>query len=297
MSTEDEKPSFEKLRTMVTVPEVLELLGIEVTSGDKFTSPYNPSERTPSAHAYEDHFFDFSTGKGGDVVDLVQAVQPELTPGRILFLLWTKALKAGKQIGDVEQQKPRVLDRERLTEIWKADGSGRHQEWRDHLGVSPPITVNVRKDGTLAIAHWDEEGVYGIKYRDMRGKKWSEPGSQFTHRLYHPWGWGHTDHRPYAVICEGESDCWALDEKLGHRKGVYTFALPSGASSWKDHWIKDLEPFETIYICTDNDRAGKDARDKIHRKMHWDRTKDLMVPQLFGDAREAIRAGWIPKIS
>jgi len=301
MNAEDEKPSFELLKQMVSMPEVCELLGFEINSQNKITSPWNPTERTPSCHVYEDHVHDFSTGKGGDVIDLVQAVQPELEASRVLWLLWSRALKAGKQPGDVEQQKPRVLDATRLTAMWSGTRGGRLEEWEDHLGVKLGATLAKAVDGVLWIPHGCHIlGVYGIKYRSMGGRKWSEPGSQFTHKLYHPRGWyaREDDDRPEmnsAIICEGESDCWAMDYKLGHKADV--FALPSGASCWKDHWAEDLKSYETIWICPDNDRAGKDARDKIHRKMHWDRTKDLMVPSLYGDAREAIRAGWIPRLS
>jgi len=317
---EDEKPSFDKLRTMVTVPEVLELLGIEVTSGDKFTSPYNPGERTPSAHAYEDHFFDFSTGKGGDVVDLVQAVQPELTASRVLWLLWNKALKAGKQIGDVEQQKPRVLHN--FYEEWMTHDTlseAQRAKWESALGIPIPGRL-CEVDGALWIPHADtseqsssleEVGIYGVKIRSINGQKSALPGSQFTHKLYNR-EYHRLDHSiaKSAIITEGETDAWAIDHalRLAHRErhggpGFWyrpeaeIYALPSGASCWKDHWAEDLKRYETIWICMDNDRAGKDARDKIHRKMHWDRTKDLMVPSLYVDAREAIRAGWIPRLS
>lgn len=293
--TGDERPSFDKLKTMVSMPEVCELLGFEINSQNKITSPWNPTERTPSCAVYEDHVWDFSTGKGGDVVDLVQAVQPELPASRVLWLLWNKALKAGKQVGDVEQQKPRVLDRERLKERWALGNGGAWDFWEVKLGVTFTHPQGVRPSaGELWTAHYDEDGCYGIKYRDVNGNKWSEPGSQFTHRLYsfnghYPW------YRKVAVICEGESDAWAMENVLGDKADV--FALPSGASCWKDHFLSDLEHAETVWVCMDRDEAGKRARDKIMLRVGYGRARELVIPGLYNDAREAIRAGWKPTIT
>ena len=75
-----------------------------------------------------------------------------------------------------------------------------------------------------------------------------------------------------------------------------TFALPSGASSWKDAWLEDLEQYEKVYLCMDNDRAGQAARDKLTRKIGWLKAEQLRVPPLYNDAREAIAAGWRPTL-
>jgi hypothetical protein len=166
-------------------------------------------------------------------------------------------------------------------------------EWFE-IELMCPIPASVRWSGNdMLIPHQDQDGVYGVKVRAPDGTKTSWPGSQFTHRLYDPTGW-QGEPCPTVVICEGESDCWALN---AHFTGQYVsvFALPSGAASWKDAWLDDLRD-RTVYICMDNDRAGQAARDKLTRKIGYLRTEQLWVPPLYNDAREAIGMGWMPEL-
>lgn len=152
----------------------------------------------------------------------------------------------------------------------------------------------VETDGDILVPHRDPEGVYGVKIRQAAGGKSSVPGSQFTTRLYDPYGWAPRPPTPVCVITEGESDCWAMDWALGPDTDVY--GLPSGASCWKDHWLDDLEPYHTVWLCFDNDRAGKQALDKVTRKVGWAKARELRVPDLYTDARAAIEAGWVPAL-
>ena len=283
------QPSIELVKQTVTVPEVAELLGLEPNSQDKIFSPYNPDEKTPSCHLYDDHFWDFSSGKGGDVVDLVQAVDPSISWPRAVKMLWTRALQVGKEPGDVEQQPVRTV----VDFTAEFEAKTRYVEthpWAEQIGCSLPATVRESGEGLL-IAHRDQDGIYGVKVRSIDGAKSSWPGSQFTKRLYHPFG--HSYIIPgsgVAVITEGESDCWHVNHILAGTAEV--FALPSGAQSWKDEWLKDLEPYERIVLIMDNDRSGQQALDKLTRKIGWLRVEQVRVPQLYNDVREAVLAGW-----
>lgn len=283
---EDERPTLELVKSMVTLPEVVELLGYEIEGG-KIRPPWNPDERTPSCHIYEDHFYDYATGRHGDVVDFVQAIEPEWSVGKVVWRLYFKALRAGREPGDVEVTPVReVVDfTVQLLQypFWVLYG----HRWR-HL--SPPANCHAISDEALLIPHQDEDGVYGVKVRGLDGSKTSWPGSQFTKRLYHPDGYARLPAGVPAIITEGESDCWQVSQLVGDRATV--FALPSGASSWKDHWLSDLRDYEKIIVIMDNDRAGKEARGKLERKIGWDRVKHVFVPQLFNDVREAVEAGW-----
>ena len=97
------------------------------------------------------------------------------------------------------------------------------------------------------------------------------------------------------MITEGESDAWALIWATA--RSVDVLALPSGSSSWKDHWLDDLTCYDRVLLCMDNDRAGKQALDKLLLKVGYSRAEPLRVPQLYTDAREAVEAGWRPEVT
>ena len=300
----DERPSIDLVKQTVTLPEVAELLGLEPDRNGKIRSPFNPDENTPSCHLYEDHFYDFSTGRGGDVVDLVQLLTrdeetgEQMPFGKAVWMIWNRALRAGKEPGDVEAVAPRNLVDfgEEFYGMTFEPGS----YWPELLGCPLPATVRMEDDGTkLLIAHQDEDGVYGVKIRELNGAKMSWPGSQFTKRLYHPHGWPewHNGRAAWpgnvAIITEGESDCWHVENIIGLTdRPIEVLALPSGAGSWKDSWLRDLDQFDRVVIVMDNDRAGEQARDKLRSRIGWLKVEDAYVPQLFNDVREAVLAGW-----
>lgn len=292
----EQRPTIELVKQTVTVPEVAELLGLEPNSQNKIASFDNPDERTPSLHLYEDHWWDFAAGKGGDVIDLVQAAHPGTTVEQAVRQLWTRALKAGKEPGDVEREPVRqVVDFTGTLEYaFPVVPVTFEATWEARLGVRPPRGCRGSAD-ELWIPHRDLEGTYGVKVRRADGSKDALTGSQFTKRLYDPDGW-----RPrrfswaQCIVAEGESDCWALSGVF--RWTAPVLALPSGAQSWKDSWLTDLEPFEKVWICTDNDRAGEQAREKLTGKIGYLKAEQLRVPPLYNDAREAIAAGWKPQL-
>jgi hypothetical protein len=289
------------LKSTVTMTEVVELCGHDVTK-DKVRPPWNPTERTPSTHLYEDHFFDYGSGKHGDIFDWI--VEEHIAAGeeppslaKSIKYLRTLALKGGKEPGDVETQPVRTLE----NLIWEMP-----EEPVTRLLDLDVTWFNLRRgsDGTIYVPHFEPQApkgtpelVYGIKLRFPDGRKGSVPGSQFTHRLYHPYGWRFLHRGATAMIVEGESDSWAMvSTGMPNDLGVDVFALPSGASAWKDQWLQDLEPYSQILLCFDNDKAGKQALDKVTRKIGFDRAKELRVPQLYNDVREAVKAGWEPSL-
>lgn len=286
--------SFEEksqaIKETVTVVEVAELMGLEIDSSDKITSPFNPTESTPSCHLYDDHFYDYSTGRWGDVFDLVKAFYPDTTFPQALWDIRMRALKSGKEVGDVELQKPRQV------QDFTADLADFPIVSNGNLYIDWHFWVREDAQGNLYVPHRDQDGVYGVKVRWKTGGKGSWAGSAFTHRLYDPFGW-QPGWQPSGtvVITEGESDAWALIWATA--RSVDVLALPSGSSSWKDHWLDDLTCYDRVLLCMDNDRAGKQALDKLLLKVGYSRAEPLRVPQLYNDAREAVEAGWRPEVT
>jgi len=279
--------TFELLRQTVSMYDVVELLGYELDASNKIVSPFNPNERTPSAHVYEDHLHDFSTGWHGDIVDLVAALNPDMKKSDIIWKLWNKAIRAGREPGDVEREQPREL----VDFTDHIDGKPVYVGFLNK--TKPPYGAVLANYADLWVPHRDGDLVYGVKVRLAGGGKSALPGSQFGHKLYHPWGW-RIPPREKLVLCEGESDAWAFNEVLPQSWDV--LALPSGAGTWKDHWLKDIEHISDVRVCMDNDRAGRTAEAKLLSKIGHGRALPLRVPQLYNDAREAIEAGWKPSL-
>lgn len=297
------------LKTMLNIVEVAELLGLEPDHNDKIHSPYNESDNTPSCQLYApDHFFCYSTGRGGDAVDLVSAVTGK-TNGQSMSLLWNRSLRAGFEPGRHEAvAKPEPVDLYQTFHLpWSSNlGLDLRSPWADRLGLDPNLIDALYEDELIAfvgndlwIPHWhpDECGdpaVRGIKTRSINGGKGSITGSQYSHGLYSSLMPIDQRHAEVCVITEGESDCWTLSWAWRPNPEVVVYALPCGAGVWREDWLQCLQPYASVLVCMDNDEAGRRARDKIVRSIGWDRASEMRVPDLFSDVRAAYVAGWRP---
>lgn len=64
------------------------------------------------------------------------------------------------------------------------------------------------------------------------------------------------------VICEGEFDCLVL-----RAYGIPAITSTAGARTFKDEWIEQLSFVRHLYICFDNDEAGKQGADELITKL------------------------------
>lgn len=281
----------------ITPADLAATLGIEIVGG-KIRSPFNEGDHTPSCHLYEDHWYDFSTGQKGDVIDLYQALRGT-GRGRAVNDLLRMAIG---QRPAADQPAPRrvALPMPDLSSQWFALPQLNEQQlerWTERL---PPISSETLStlvtfdrirgaDDKLCIVHFDDLGVRGIKVRTSEGTKSAIQGSVFTSSLYRLTA---TPDADTLVLTEGETDSWALMPHLT----CDIAALPAGAGTWKDQWLADLKQYTTIYTAFDNDRAGEQATEKVRRSIGWGRWRELKVPTLYNDVREAMAAGWEPKM-
>jgi CHC2-type zinc finger protein/Toprim domain-containing protein len=279
-----------------------QLIGEPVPHGRKINSPFNEADETPSFHVYDDSYYDYSTGRHGDVITLVRELR-RCSFEEAIELLESEADNLGLEATErIAVEKPpfifpddvRFCRPEPGFDMWPAALSSIE-------GITPYVqrmlwsTISVGVKGeSLAIFHRHAgREIVGIKYRHGDGKKTSEPGSDFSSYLYQPFWYPSDDGAKHCVITEGETDSWAW---LSTRPNDHVYSLPSGAQSWRDKFLEQLERYDHVYIQFDNDEPGKRARDKVTSAVGWDRAEYAPIPSFYKDIREAVAAGWKPTL-
>lgn len=293
MPTEDGWVTAEDVKEAMTMFDVLDICDIPHDGVEgKIMSIYH-DERTPSLHVYEDHWWDYSVGKGGDIIAFVQ----EYTGSS--FRLALQYLERGVDFTDYKRKpvkrKPRevkdfsyrfmneakpfhVLDKNSQewfrTKIFKRWGLSHHTDlpddtrftttaiWTPHYG--PEMTSHTEYAALTA------RPVTAVKIRDMvTRKKTGFKGGTF-HEMYNPWTLPY--YRYGSVLCEGESDAWVAKSAW---PDFFVAATPSGARSAKPEWLEKLP--RPVYVLFDVDQAGNDAYEAI--KWHLgDDHKRIMLP-------------------
>jgi 5S rRNA maturation endonuclease (ribonuclease M5) len=275
-----------EIKETVDILTVLDWLELEAPgSNGKIRSPHH-EDNTPSLHIYEDQneWHDFSTGKGGDVLDLVQYVFGCRIRDAIKWL--ECRIDEGFDVLDLGHKRvinPRQRELTDFTERFK-------RETQPLTAASSGLTSFIDRRwpavnwmalelhgvrctyNALHIPHFDtERRVIGVKTRDIAGNRTSWKGSTFTSRLYG----APADYFPQsyqvALILEGEPDVWAADTIEIDSAAVSTvvaYGMPSGAGTWKDDWNHEILQYRGAIICTDRDEAGEEARLKISKSLN-----------------------------
>lgn len=277
----------EGIKERVSCLDVADLLELDVRFDGK-TYCWHGEEQTPSLHLYDDHWWCYRCGRGGDIIDMVI---------QLTDTTWVDAVRTLEK-GALRADPDRVVKRTEASEAdpdallaWidanRAPWDLRHDLLCARRGYPADVVrlyTYPLNDGGLAIPHTTPH-LTGIKVLHPDGSRTSVPGSKY-HGLYVA-QWRGT---AQAVLCEGESDSWMMAKALD----IDVYALPSGAGSIRPEWRDVLEPYSVVHVCMDNDRPGQEARDKLMRVIGWERAVVMAVPQLYKDAREAITAGWEP---
>lgn len=96
------------------------------------------------------------------------------------------------------------------------------------------------------------------------------------------------DNAREVTICEGEIDAMSL-----YQLGIAALSLPLGAGSKKHEWIDydydRLAVFDKIYLCLDNDDAGKITTADLLVRLGQERCVVVHLP--LKDANECLQAG------
>jgi len=79
-----------------------------------------------------------------------------------------------------------------------------------------------------------------------------------------------------VLIVEGEPDCLA---SYAYDLDIPTIAIGTGAKSFKESWLKDLEHVKTVYACLDMDEVGRAGTMKLAQKLGKHRTFIVELPK------------------
>lgn len=95
-----------------------------------------------------------------------------------------------------------------------------------------------------------------IRGKDMGGKYLTPPG-----QTARPFNSDAVFGQEKAIICEGEFDALVLEQL-----GFAAMGVP-GANTWQDRWNGYLDTTKKVYICMDNDQAGRNGAEKVARAL------------------------------
>ncbi len=211
-------------------------------------------------------YYCHSSGKGGNIKDLdnFDFDLNNITPNE-------KSEKKKKTVNFDELMKSRA-------------GCHLGDDWLSYLkgrGISEKYLGQMCRLGrgnAMMMPITNGKHVVGIKYRTMDKHLTCESGTQSDYFL----NWQNIKDESYLIIVEGEIDLLSSLE-AGY---LNTVSLPLGAKNTRciDNQRDWIEKFSKIIIATDNDVAGKEAKQEIIKKL--DSVKDKIYEINFGNFKD-----------
>jgi DNA primase len=148
------------------------------------------------------------------------------------------------------------------TEYLESRGLSLEDAKNARLGVVVnPVPGQEHFRGRLSIPYVTPSGVVDLRFRSLGNeepKYMGLPGAKTG--VYNVRGlWEALDS---IAVCEGEVDAITLHYKVG----IPAIGLP-GATSWKRHYTRLLQDYETIYVFADGDQPGRDFAKNIAKEL------------------------------
>ena len=268
----------------LTLPE--KLTGQDV----QITSVFNPSERTPSMFIYLDpssmeyKYKDFSTGKQGSKVDIVQELF-KLTYSQALFRITedynTHVLNGNFWDDYTEEYKPVAKYKIDHIEL-KVDFNKQDQEYwlQYNIGSSLLKEYNVLPLEYYTMVKSTDEGVNKLVIENKMMYGFYDKTRTKCYKIYQPMQKKHkfikiATHlqgfdqlkydKDYLVICSSLKDAMCLKS---FNFGLEVIAPDSENTMIKPYIIENLKSkYKKVLTLLDNDQAGHDAMVK-YKKVH-----------------------------
>jgi len=304
----------------VPILDVLTALGLEHPNrAGKIPCVFH-DEDTPSMHIYEERngWHSYCCGIGGDVIDLVAAVHNARPHQAARWLLAFNPSQSDPIIPtpraertaetdltdrvyreSVPPQMGSPMDTESLRFHRLLESRGGFNDAERKLLVDL-FGLRISSGVGLWIPHWHvhdgQNRCVGVKTRPTSGdlsRKFSLVGSTFR-RLYRP-------PRPKVssrlLVCEGESDTWAVTLAVGARYGpdhVDVAGLPGGVSNLPVQLLEEIGAWERVVLLLDADPAGEAGTATIVAAVPHAVDRSGSIPG--GRAAEAVAEGWCPEV-
>jgi len=153
------------------------------------------------------------------------------------------------------------------------------------------VTIRRNNDGSIKnhlYPYYKDGEQVAQKIRDVQDKDFRIEGTVRDAELFGM----HTVQKKgkYITITEGECDAMAAYELMGSKWAVVS--VINGASSAPKDIKRNLEffnDFETIVVCFDADKAGKDAAKKVAELFPPSKCKIMSLPDDYKDANDMLR--------
>lgn len=127
--------------------------------------------------------------------------------------------------------------------------------------VVEPLPSHEQFLNRLSIPYLTRSGVVDIRFRSLDASEPKYMGmSGVETTLFNVEAFFKA--KNYICICEGEIDTMTMTTKTQHP----AVGAP-GAASWKSHYTRILEDFDTVLILADGDEAGLEFGKRIQRSI------------------------------
>lgn len=199
----------------------------------------------------------FACGAKGGINSLARRLDKELNEGEILLATIDKAIQQGFEEPPDFTEKAMNLHREALTHralpiVQYLTSRGIHFKAFEHFQLGWDSASQ-----RISMPYYDDERVVAIKYRGLDGRKTNETGSKRILYNVNELRLG----KPWAVVCEGESDTQAIWSELtraGKRDSIAVVGMPGAAGSRSNWELYALEFLwcEKVFVAYDADEAG-----------------------------------------
>ncbi len=211
---------------------------------------------------------DFSADQSGDLLDLWMACRGLSLPD---------AMAEAKTYMGIKDSMPAREEKtfKRPAKPQCQSPKGKVREWMNSRGIEDEtvtvfkIAEQVRDGKTYAVFPYLRDGeLVNVKYRNVEEKRDMRQEGGAEPCLF---GWHLIDPKCRSVaITEGEIDAMTL-----HQSGVPALSVNAGAGNhqWIESDWQRLERFSEIFVCFDDDEAGKKGAAEVIRRLGIDRCK------------------------